>query len=87
VRSRIVIESDGVEFHFFYSKGSETVLHITDRHGTSPEQAITTYFEGLTQFDQEHDRFETVGGECALLWNWIERGKSLFVITCVRIKA
>jgi len=77
VRRRVRVESDGVELHFFYENGSQSVLHITSKHGTTPTQAIDAFFQASSRYDNEQDWLESVGQEHAILWNWIEESKSL----------
>jgi predicted DNA binding CopG/RHH family protein len=44
------------------------VLHITRQHGTTPEDAIRTFFVGATEpWDESHLRFETHGDARPLL--------------------
>ena len=74
----------GIEFHFFYARGSAADLHITSAHSTTPDDAIGTFFDGVTQEDAVHRRFVTATATHTLFWNWIERDRSVYVISCMR---
>jgi hypothetical protein len=74
----------GIEFHFFFAKASASELHITKEHGTTPDDAIATYFDGVANHDAEHRRFVTMTATHTLFWNWIEQGSSVYVISCIR---
>jgi len=84
VRRRVKTTERGIEFHFFYEKGSESNLHITAVHGTTANDAIATYFDGITDYDAGHRRFVTTTATHTLFWNWIEQDKSVYVISCIR---
>ena len=83
MRRRVITSERGIDFHFFYSKTWSRELHITREHATTPDDAIETYFDGVTEYDPLHRRFVSVTAEHTLFWNWIERGASVYVITCV----
>ncbi len=83
MRRRVKTNERGIEFHFFFARGSATVLHITQEHGTTPDDAIATYFNGITERDAIRRRFVTVTATHTLFADWIEEGKSAYVITCV----
>lgn len=84
MRRRVKTTGRGVEFHFFYAKGSASDLHITREHGTTPEDAIATYFNGITDYDARHRRFVAMTATHTLFWNWIEQGSSVYVISCIK---
>lgn len=84
MRNRYIVNARGIDFHLFFRKGSNTVLHIADRHQTTAEEAIEAYFEGTSAYDEDHNRFETTTDRRAVLWNWIDPDKSVYIITCVR---
>jgi len=84
LRRRVKTAERGIEFHFFFAKSSDAELHITAAHGTTPDEAVTTYFNGITEFDDTHRRFITMSATHTLFWSWIEKGASVYVITCVR---
>jgi len=84
VRQRVSVSEQGIEFHFFYAKGSTIELHITARHGTTVDDAIETYFNGISEYDSEHRRFVTMTAMRTLFWNWIEPDRVLYVITCIK---
>jgi hypothetical protein len=66
------------------SRSIEFGLHITKEHGTTPDDAIATYFDGVANHDAEHRRFVTMTAIHTLFWNWIEQGSSVYVISCIR---
>jgi hypothetical protein len=45
-RLALIVEAGGERFRFYYDRERPEVLHITIRHGTTPEDAIRTFFEG-----------------------------------------
>jgi hypothetical protein len=57
---------------------------ISKEHGTTPDDAIATYFDGVANHDAEHRRFVTMTATHTLFWNWIEQGSSVYVISCIR---
>lgn len=77
-------QARGIDFHFFFHQGGEGSLHITVRWGTLPLDAIEVFFEGEAVYDAQHDRFATRNRDYELTWRWIEREKSLFVISFLR---
>jgi len=67
-RSYIQAEQDGFTFRFYADEGGE--LHITNRHGTTMETAIDTFFAGEYAEDPEHQRYVTETATHVLLWAW-----------------
>ena len=60
-REALIIEARGETFRFYYDRQVPEALHITLRHGTTPEDAIRVFFGGETRpWDEAHERFETV---------------------------
>ena len=47
-------------FYFLYDRTRPDELHITVRHGTYPLEAIETFFEGETTWNEDRKRFETL---------------------------
>jgi hypothetical protein len=82
-REALIIEAGGERFRFYYDVEHPEVLHITLRHGTSPEDAIRTFFEGWTRrWDNARARFETVTGTHGLYWTRHGSDQSVIVISC-----
>jgi hypothetical protein len=84
VRRRVRTNERGIEFHFFHHSGSASDLHITVVHGTTADDAISTYFDGVTDYDADHRRFVTMTATHTLFWNWIEQDKAVYVISCIK---
>ena len=60
-RQTLIIESNHERFRFYYDAEHPEILHMTLRHGTTPEDAIRAFFEGVTEtWDKDHLRFETL---------------------------
>ena len=59
------------------------LLHITLRHGTTPEDAIRTFFEGTISAQSEsRARFETAAATHRLYWTRHAHDQSVIVISC-----
>jgi len=84
VRRRVKTTERGIEFHFFHETGSAPHLHITAAHGTTADEAIATYFGGVTSYDADHRRFVTMTATHTLFWNWIEQHRAVYVISCIK---
>lgn len=74
----------GLIFGFRPDKANQDILHITARHGTTPEEAIETFLTGQTVWDEAHLRFETFSETHGLYWFWWERDRRVGVISCFR---
>ncbi len=74
----------GLRFDFKCEPAQPSLLHIFVRHGTSPQEAVDTFFEGETTWEEEHKRFETFTGTHGLYWAWREQGAVVLVISCFR---
>jgi hypothetical protein len=46
IREERIITAGGERFRFYYDMEVPELLHVTLRHGTTPEDAIRTFFEG-----------------------------------------
>ena len=77
-------QKSGLRFDFKFELMQPSLLHIFVRHGTSPQEAIGTFFEGETAWDEEHKRFETFTETHALYWTWRAQGAVVLVISCFR---
>ena len=76
--------ASGLTFGFWLDRADPTVLHVTARHGTTPEDAIAPFFAGQTLWDEVHERFETFADTHGLYWFWWENGRRVGVISCFR---
>lgn len=86
-RDVLVIETRGERFRFYYELKSPELLHITAHHGTTPQEAIDTFFVGQTSvWDQVHARFETFTETHGIYWTRHPIDQSVIIITCFRIK-
>lgn len=82
-RRALIIEAGGERFRFYYDADDPETLHITLRHGTSPEDAVRTFFEGEAQpWDQARSRFVTVTDTHGLYWTRHAHDQSVIVIAC-----
>ena len=82
-REALIIEAGGERFRFYYDLEHPEVLHITLRHGTVPEDAIRTFFEGETRpWDEDRSRFETVTETHGIYWTRHPHDQSCIVISC-----
>ncbi len=50
----------GIKFVFKYDDVDPDLLHIYARHLTTPTVAVTTFFSGLTVWNDKLQRFETI---------------------------
>jgi hypothetical protein len=62
------------------------VLHITARHGTAAEEAITTLLTKQTVRDEERHSFESFTETLEVYWFWWEKDRRVGVISCFRRK-
>ena len=77
------MEANGERFRFYYDLRDPSMLHITRQHGTTPEEAIQTYFLGRTgPWDAAHLRFETYTRTHGLFWTRHAHDQSVIVISC-----
>ena len=60
------------------------LLHIYVRHLTSIDDALDTFFNGQTSWNEEQKRFETYTGTHGLFWFWLEPDKVVMVISCFK---
>jgi hypothetical protein len=84
-RQALIVEARGERFRFYYDLEHPEVLHITLHHGTTPQDAIQTFFGGETgSWDQAHRRFETATETHAIYWTRHAHDQSVIVITCFK---
>lgn len=74
----------GIRFVFKKEAGHPEMLHIYARHLTGPEEAIETFFEGQTTWNERRERFETISDTHTLFWYWLEENRVVMVVTCFR---
>ena len=83
IREALIIEAGGERFRFYYDVEVPEVLHIALRHGTTPEDAVRTFFVGEQgPWDGERQRFETATDSHGLYWTRHPHDGSVIVITC-----
>ncbi len=71
-------------FSFLYDRNQPDTLHITVRHGTDPLEAIGTFFEGETTWNEERKRFETMTATHGIYWARVPEDEGVLVISCFR---
>ncbi len=85
-RTRLIVESEGIRFHFFYDKQLTNSLHVEARHQVSVQQAVDTFFNGdeakKTVWNGQRHRFETCFDGLCLYWAWLAKGSEVVVISC-----
>ncbi len=85
VREALILEAGGARFRFYYDVEIPEVLHITLRHGTTPDEAISVFFEGATApWNAANARYETLTDTHALYWTRHIPDQSVIVISCFR---
>jgi hypothetical protein len=84
-REALIIEADGERFRFYYDREHPEVLHITFRHGTTPVEAIRTFYAGETRaWDEARSRFETLTGTHGIYWTRHAFDQSVIILSCFR---
>jgi hypothetical protein len=82
-RQALIVEAHGERFRFYYDLQDPGVLHITRQHGTTPEDAIRTFFSGVAEpWDEAHLRFATYTVTHGLFWTRHAHDQSVIVISC-----
>lgn len=74
---------NGITF-LFKNDDRGTATYISSENGVSPEEALETFFSGDSRWNAEQSRFETYTGSHGLFWYWLQKGKTVVVITCFR---
>ncbi len=83
IREALIIEAGGERFRFYYDLEVPEVLHITLRHGTTPEDAIRTFFDGEEDsWDEARQRFGSATETHGLYWTRHAHDDSVVVISC-----
>lgn len=75
----------GIKFLFKFDEVAPDLLHIYARHLTTDRDAIATFFEGSTTWNEEHKRYETTSESHCLYWFWLTKDKDVMVISCFRV--
>lgn len=82
-RAAFIIEANGERFRFYYDRGHPEILHITLHHGTTPEDAVWTFFEGTTgPWNEAQERYETVTESHGIYWTRHAHDQSVIIISC-----
>ena len=83
IREALIIEAGGERFRFYYDVEVPEMLHVTLRHGTRPEDAIRTFFDGEeNSWDEARQRFESATETHGLYWTRHPHDDSVIVISC-----
>ncbi|MBM4416526.1 MAG: hypothetical protein FJ035_09915 [Chloroflexi bacterium] len=83
VRSALLVAAGGKRFRFYYDLEVPELLHIVLRHGTTPDDAIRTYFEDITSaWDGARARYATTTSSHVLHQTRHTRDQSVIVISC-----
>jgi hypothetical protein len=78
-----ILSNGSYVFVFKYDKQSPELLHIYARHGTDPDVAIKTWFEGdRTVWNVEFNRYQTSSEFYTVHWFWLEGDKAVMIISC-----
>lgn len=84
-REVLIIEAGGERFRFYFDQNHPLVLHIALRHGTSPDDAIRTFFSGApTVINETYSRFETLTDMHGIYWTRHAFDQSVIIISCFR---
>lgn len=83
IREALIIEAGGERFRFYYDLDVPEALHVTVRHGTTPEEAIRAFFEGEEgPWNEARQRFETATETHGIYWTRHPHDGSVIVISC-----
>ncbi|TAK24115.1 MAG: hypothetical protein EPO26_06800 [Chloroflexota bacterium] len=84
-RLALIIEAESETFRFYYDGDNPSELHITRRHGTTPEDAIGTFLRGSVEpWDSSRMRFASWTETHVLFWTRHAHDRSVIVISYVR---
>ena len=78
------VEEQGLRFVFAYDDDAPDLLHIYVRHLTSIDDALDTFFNGQTNWNEDRKRFETYTDAHGLFWFWLEPDRVVMVISCFK---
>ncbi len=83
IREALIIEAGAERFRCYYDAEVPEMLHITLRHGTTPEDATRTFFNGgESSWDEARQRFESATETHGLYWTRHPHDDSVIVISC-----
>lgn len=83
IREALIVEAGGEHFRFYYDLEVPEVLHIALRHGTTPADAIRTFFaSGTERWNDARQRFESGTATHSLYWVRHPHDQSVIVISC-----
>jgi len=60
-------EANGQRFFFLYDRGQHGILHVVLR-GVTPEDAMRAYFQAEPTWNEQRQRFETMGHTYGVFW-------------------
>jgi hypothetical protein len=84
-RRALIVQARSERFRFYYDLEEPTVLHITRQHGTTPQEAVETFFDGEAgAWDETRLRFETFTATHGLYWTRHAHDQSMIVISCFK---
>lgn len=84
-RRALIVEAKGERFRFYYDLQHLDTLHITQWHGTTPVEAMRTFFEGENEaWNGDPSRFETHTESCGLYWTRHAYDQSVIIISCFK---
>lgn len=75
----------GIKFLFKFDEVAPDLLHIYARHLTMPRDAIGAFFEGKPDWNEQFKRFETCSESHCLYWFWLEKDKTVMVVSCFKV--
>jgi hypothetical protein len=82
-RDALSVEVLGERFRFYFDRPG--LLHITAAHGTTPVEAIETFFKAeTTLWDERHLRFESLSASHGLFWTRHGHDGAVIIISCWR---
>ncbi|HLZ07966.1 MAG TPA: hypothetical protein VKT80_05210 [Chloroflexota bacterium] len=85
-RQALIVEANGERFRFYYDLLHPDVLHITLQHGATPDDAIRTFFDGVTgEWDEVRLRFDTYSDTHGLFWTRHSFDQSVIIISCFKL--
>ena len=86
VRTRPHLEMtvNGERFFFLYDEDTPEQLHITSSHGMGPFDAVQTFFDGETVFNDQRKRYETSTTTMCVYWVRLEEfyANAVLIISC-----
>jgi hypothetical protein len=82
-----IVKKESVTFFFKYDESAPELLHIYARHLTTIGQALWTWFNGESIWNEKNKRFETKTKTHCIFWTWInEKDKKVMIISCFKME-